>query len=567
MNEIYEQTGTLAPLVNKREYNENEKIVLLHFFTNVDKNVYCTTDAMSSQLYAFLVGQYSRSALSMRDRFLQMFEDAQKNFEAGKISNDDYVSLNELADAIKNDNSKGVKYFNDKAAAFLKKWGVDYGHNSLKDADRIRFAIEGVSEVFTKVIEAPFPSLGDFQEKSTRYMNFTKESIVYSPVLEKSRFAKQIKECNEELLDLYEKYLPIVKEVLVANKVIKQEDFKREDAFLRTLNAKAFDIVRYLLPAGTATSLGAGFSARVCESHISEMLSSPLEEARLIAKSMYDEAIKVSPGLLTHVKGNDYLNTKRAKTLEICDDILEKKNLDEIHRGVDDCNRVKLINAEDIDETIVASILYESARKKGASYVDCLNRAKYISTELKEKIISAELEDRGEFDRMSRTIQHGTIMFEFLTDFGAYRDYQRHRASAQIWQGVSAIHGFDYPEYMDLVGMENFKIDYDNIMTKITTLAREIVKEFPYEVEYVAALGHLVRTTFEMHPGQLAYVCELRTTPQGHHSYRKLFQEVYKQFKEKAPIFSKYIRVNQDLKASRVKQEEKAAEKREKLGL
>lgn len=60
--------------------------------------------------------------------------------------------------------------------------------------------------------------------------------------------------------------------------------------------------------------------------------------------------------------------------------------------------------------------------------------------------------------------------------------------------------------------------------------------------EYVAALGHLVRTTYEMDPGQMAYVIELRTTPHAHHSYRNLKLRLFDLIKEKAPIFSKYIR-------------------------
>ena len=97
----------------------------------------------------------------------------------------------------------------------------------------------------------------------------------------------------------------------------------------------------------------------------------------------------------------------------------------------------------------------------------------------------------------------------------------------------------------------------------VKVISREIIKEYPDEVEYVAALGHLTRITFEMNPGQLAYVLELRTSPQGHQSYRKLFHEVYRIMKEKAPLFTKYIRVNKETITSRKKQEEAAAIKKE----
>ena len=36
------------------------------------------------------------------------------------------------------------------------------------------------------------------------------------------------------------------------------------------------------------------------------MLSHPLEEARIIAKAIHEEALKISPGLLSHVNENKY---------------------------------------------------------------------------------------------------------------------------------------------------------------------------------------------------------------------------------------------------------------------
>lgn len=567
MEGFYDKTGTLAPLLNEREYSEDEKVVLLHFFTNVDRNVYCATDAMSSQLWAFLMGQYSRSTLSLRDRFLQLFDDARKAFDEGKIKKDDYVSLEELAEAIRSGSFKTVGYFNDRASDFLKKWGVDYGHNSLKDSDKIRIAVEGVSQVFAKVIEAPFPTLGDFQEKSTRYVHFGCESVVYSPALINSKFFGRVKKLNEKLIGLYERYLPVVKDVLVGEGIIKREDFKRESAYERTLSAKAFDVVRYLLPSGVATSLGCVFSARVMESHLSWMLSHPIEEVRLVAKVMHEEALKLSPGLLTFVSKSDYCEGSRDRGFKVANEVFSSLDFGDIFRGVDDSQRVNLIDCDNIDDVVCASILFEHGRSKGVSFSDCIGRVWSMSDERKEEIMRAELGGRGPFDRMPRSVQHGRVMFEFMCDFGAYRDIQRHRASGQIWQGASAVNGYDYPEFVGLPGMVGFKKDYDEAMGEASNLAREMIEEFPYETEYVCALGHLIRTSFEMHPGQLAYVIELRTTPQGHQSYRRIFQKVYEIVCEKAPIFSKFIRVNEDVEASRKKQEEASAKRREELGI
>ena len=61
--------------MSKGNYTQNERTILEYFFTNVDKNVYCAKNILSSQFWAYLVGQYSRTHVSLRDRFLQLFAD------------------------------------------------------------------------------------------------------------------------------------------------------------------------------------------------------------------------------------------------------------------------------------------------------------------------------------------------------------------------------------------------------------------------------------------------------------------------------------------------------------
>jgi len=562
-------TYTFAPLQNKREYSQNEKIVLEYFFTNTDKNIYCAKNTLSNQLWAFLVWQYSRSQLSMRDRFLQLFEDSKNVLEKWIITSEEYISLDDLAKSITNSLSLNLDFFEQKASDFLKKWWVDYGHNSLKDADRIRFAIEWVSQVFTKVIESPFPSLWDFQEKSTRYLDFWADSLIYTPDLESFKYAPEMKNITSKMIDAYLKYLPVIKISLVQNNIISEKDFSSSRVFENTLNAKAFDIARYILPSNITTSLWASFSTRTLESHLSYMLSHPLEEVRFIATNMHKEALKLSAWLLSHVKINEYEITKRTKIYDYINWFIEEENEDEIglFTWIEDSDRVKIIYEWDLDDNICASIIFENARSHWLSYDECLEIVEEMDNSDKDVIMRLYLWDRWEYDRMPRALQHSSIMMEFLVDFGAYRDIQRHRASNQLWQGTTAIHGYDYPEFIDLPWLEDFKNDYDEIMTESTILNKNIVKENSYLAEYSSALGHLVRTTFEMNPGQLAYVLEMRTTPQGHDSYRRLFIQVYKELKKLSPVFAKYIRVWSIENSSRKLQEERAEAKRQKLGI
>lgn len=565
-------TWTFAPLQNKREYTENEKIVLEYFFTNIDKNVYCAKNPLSNQLWAFLVWQYSRSEASMRDRFLQLFDDSKNAFEKWLITNEEYISLDDLAKDITNSKSLNLDFFEQKASDFLKKWWVDFGHNSLKDADRIRFAVEWISQVFTKVIESPFPTLWDFQEKSTRYLHFWKESLILPADLLNSNFASDIKEITGELMDTYLKSFEIVKKALQDNQIVKREEFTSDRSYENTLNAKVFDIVRYLLPSNVCTSLWASFSTRTLESHLTYMLSHPLLEVRTVAESMHNEALKLSPWLLRHVWVSEYELKKRENmskyTKELFNSILEKEDEIGFFKWISDEDRVSVVFEWELDDNICASLLFENARIRGLSYNDCLDIVNDMDKNEKEHLMKFALWDRWTHDRMPRALQHSSIMFEFLLDFGAYRDIQRHRASGQLWQWATAISGYDYPEYIDLPWMEWFMKMYDDVMTKATVLSNDIIKDNCYLSEYACAMGHLVRTTFEMNPGQLAYVIEQRTTPWGHDSYRRLFIEVYNQLKELAPIYSKFIRVwKVEDQSSRKIQEEKSESKRKQLGI
>src|SRR4029077_3355655 len=58
----------------------------------------------------------------------------------------------------------------------------------------------------------------------------------------------------------------------------------KQDAYERTLRARAFDISRYLLPLATNTSLGEIINARTLESQVSHLLSHTHKEIRHVGE-------------------------------------------------------------------------------------------------------------------------------------------------------------------------------------------------------------------------------------------------------------------------------------------
>ena len=186
--------------------------------------------------------------------------------------------------------------------------------------------VEGLSQTATKVIESPFPCLGNFQEKSTRYIHFGKESLLFSDQVKNSKYGKEIVDVCNRLIETDETFTPIVKQALADNNVLKKEDFTSDRVYDATMNAKVFDIMRYVLPVNVCTSLGCSFATRTLEVHLSYMLSHPLEEIRILAKSMHEEALKLSPGLLKHVEENPYELERRKRVDEEVAKLIQEKS-------------------------------------------------------------------------------------------------------------------------------------------------------------------------------------------------------------------------------------------------
>lgn len=187
--------------------------------------------------------------------------------------------------------------------------------------------------------------MGNFQEKSTRYIHFGKESLLFSDQVKNSKYGKEIVDVCNRLIETDETFTPIIKQVLIDNGVLKREDFTSERVFDNTLSAKVFDIMRYVLPVNVCTSLGASFATRTLEVHLSYMLSHPLEEIRILAKSMHEEALKLSPGLLKHVEENAYEVARRKKVDEEVAKLIHDKSYENnVYKGIDRKERFTIIS-------------------------------------------------------------------------------------------------------------------------------------------------------------------------------------------------------------------------------
>ena len=189
------------------------------------------------EVQAYAMAKYSRSALSMKE------------------------SLREIS--------------SQKAEKFLNTFYFQYGHRSIADLAHIALAVERLS--ILAAIALVDEQRWDGQERSTRYQDF-KKSGYYRPDFGDQQAQRLYSETVDGLFAAYEGLSGRMWRHLMTQ-TPKPAEMKQE-AYERTLRARAFDVARYLLPLATITSLGEIVNARTLESQVSYLLSHTHAEVR-----------------------------------------------------------------------------------------------------------------------------------------------------------------------------------------------------------------------------------------------------------------------------------------------
>jgi hypothetical protein len=130
-----------------------------------------------------------------------------------------------------------------------------------------------------------------------------------------------------------------------------------------------------------------------------------------------------------------------------------------------------------------------------------------------------------------RAFERTGYRFDVLGDYGAFRDLQRHRMLTIEWQELTPYHGFDLPDAVVEAGLVD---GYGEVMEKSRDLYETLTEDFPSQASYAVALGYKLRYAMQMNAREAMHLCELRSSPQGHPSYRRIAQAMHRQIAERA---------------------------------
>ena len=134
--------------------------------------------------------------------------------------------------------------------------------------------------------------------------------------------------------------------------------------------------------------------------------------------------------------------------------------------------------------------------------------------------------------RPGRAFERTSYRFDILTDYGAFRDLQRHRLMTIDWQALSPRHGHIRPEAIIEAGAG---ADWDAAMARSRELYDALVAAGLHDAaQYAVSLAYRVRFVMDMNAREAMHVIELRTAPAGHPAYRRVCQQMHRLIADRA---------------------------------
>jgi thymidylate synthase ThyX len=495
-------------LTTPETFSAEEADVLRRYFTNLDQPVFALVN-LPEVVKGALFARYSRSAKSLRRLFLDEFVDELD------ISGDTTV-----------DATIGVA----RAEQLYEKVFLEYGDDSVAQLGGVHLACEQASNILTKVLERG--RLMSYLEQSTRYIAYdarTDGRYRYfrdANVLMSNLGARYVGDMDR-LFDSYSELLPVMQDHFRSRFPKTAED--SDMVWRQATRAKAFDAVRGILPAASLSNVGIYGSGQAYEMLLLRMRAHPLPEAREYAALMLTELRKVIPSFLQRIdrpeRGGawvNYLDTNRQNSAQVAAELFATETDDD-----DPTIPTSHVTLTDFDpegeDKMLAAMLYESLDLPEYRILD---RVRTMSFEDKMRVAQAYVGTRtNRRHRPGRALERTDYRFDVLSDYGAFRDLQRHRMLTIEWQALSPAHGYTLPEAVVEAGAE---AAFDAAMERSAELYDAMVDRFPHEASYAVALAYRIRYAMQMNAREAMHLIELRSGPQGHTEYRRVAQDMHR---------------------------------------
>jgi thymidylate synthase ThyX len=463
-----------------------ERERLAPHFTNLDRPVFALVD-MPETVKGALFARYSRYQGTLRRLFLDEFAGDVATSGAGR------------------DAGEG-----ERAAKLYERIFLGYGDDSVAQLGGAHIACEWVSNVLTKILQRP--RLGAYLEQSTRYIAY--DAPMPDPpggyrYYYDTHLGLRYAQAMDELFSIYAQALPRV--VAWAAEEFPRTSDEAPAAHERAIKAKALDLLRGLLPASSLSHMGIFATGQTYEQLILHLLAHPLPEARGYGRMILDEVKAVMPSFVTRVerpdRGGEWIGYLEARAAA-GDRWAQRLGLREADSDADHGPSVALTRVDGDEDDLLCALLFESsttsedAVREAVSRLDPEERAEVLGD-----LVGARANRRH---RPGRGFEALRYRFEIVSDYGAFRDLQRHVPEQVELAGC----GDDYRRALEVSHHE-----YDRLVSAGMATA----------APYALCLGYRIRYVLDLNAREAMQLIELRSGREGHPSYRAVAHEMHAQ--------------------------------------
>ena len=491
------------------EFTSQEEDVLRRYFTNLDGPVFALVN-LPEVVKGALFARYSRSPKSLRRLFL-----------------DEFVGDLDIAGDMSVDATIGLE----RAEELYEKVFFEYGDDSVAQLGGVHLACEQASNILTKVLE--WGRMMSYLEQSTRYISYDarlggRYRFFRDPALLSSRFGTRYVGDMDRMFDSYSLLLTRVTDHVRAT--VPRDPSDSDFVYRMATKAKALDAVRGVLPAASLSNVGIYGSGQAFEALLIRMRSHPLPEARHYADLMLHELRKVIPSFLKRVdladrggRWSQYLAGTREHTSALVESLFGDTPVSQVPG-------VQLVDFDpDAEDKLLAAICYPLSHLPESQLAE---RVKQLGPTERLALLQAYIGDReNRRHKPGRAFERVDYRFDVLSDYGAFRDLQRHRMLTIEWQSLTPNHGYVRPELVEEAGMTDV---FDDAMARSASLYDALKEEFPQQAQYAISMAYRMRYTMQFNAREAIHMLELRSSPQGHPSYRRIALEMHRLIDEQA---------------------------------
>ncbi|HVE69153.1 MAG TPA: FAD-dependent thymidylate synthase [Solirubrobacteraceae bacterium] len=492
-------------------FTEEERAALAPHFTNLDRPVFALVN-LPETVKGALFARYSRYQGTLRRLFLDEF--------AGDVAGATVAAW---------DGAEG-----ERAAQLYERIFLGYGDDSVAQLGGAHVACEWTSNVLTKLLQRP--RLGAYLEQSTRYIAYdapmpggpSPDSPATGPRYRYYRDEEMGPAYEAAMDDVFATYSSALPQVIAwAADRFPRADGEPEAAHARAIKAKALDLLRGLLPAASLSHMGIFATGQTYEQLVLHLLAHPLPEARAYGRMILGEVQAVMPSFVARVerpdRGGDWIDYLSHRE-DAARDWAARLGLDRPGAS-DGAPSVRLLEVDGDMERLLAALLFEAS---AVSEEQARIAVASLSADQQGALLADLVGDRrNRRYRPGRGLETLRYRFEIVSDYGAFRDLQRHRMLTCQWQTLSPDLGAGVPEEVDAAGVgDAYRRALERSRDEHTRLTEAGLHR---AAPYALCLGYRIRYVLELNAREAMQLIELRSGREGHPTYRAVAHEMQAQ--------------------------------------